>query len=48
VGNGPNACRIVVTYLRGDALTWWRSFADDGVKIFEQLTLDVLFSELTE
>jgi hypothetical protein len=33
--DGPAACRLVVTYLRGDALTWWRAYANDGVKVFE-------------
>jgi hypothetical protein len=37
-----------VTYLRGDALTWWRSFADDDVKVFQHLTLDALFTELSK
>jgi hypothetical protein len=48
LGDGENACRLVVTYLRGDALTWWRSYSNDGVKVFEDLTLDVLFTELGE
>jgi hypothetical protein len=48
IGDGSSACRLVVTYLRGDALTWWRSFANDDVKVFDHLTLDVLFTELRE
>jgi hypothetical protein len=47
IGSGPEACRLVVTYLRGDALTWWRSFANDDVKVFQNLTLDALFTELS-
>ena len=27
LGNGEKACRFFVSYLRGDALTWWRSYA---------------------
>jgi hypothetical protein len=48
IGDGPTACRLVVTYLRGDALTWWRSFANDDVKVFENLTVDVLFTEMSQ
>lgn len=46
MGDGEAACRLVVTYLRGDALTWWRSFSNDSVSIFDHLSLDELFEEL--
>jgi hypothetical protein len=48
LGTGPNACRVLVSYLRGDALTWWRSYSNDGVQIFDDLDLDVLISELRQ
>ena len=50
LGSGSQACRVVVMYLKGDALTWWRSRSNDSVEIFEEAdyTLDVLLDELTE
>lgn len=44
-GNG-SACRFVVSYLKGEALTWWRSYSRDDLTIFSHLTLDVLLDEL--
>jgi len=35
------ACRFLVSYLKGDALTWWRSYANDNLEVFDELTLDV-------
>ncbi len=46
LGTGNNACRFFVSYLRGDALTWWRSFSRDDLRTFDNITLDVLVSEL--
>lgn len=46
LGDGPAACRFLVTYLKGDALTWWRSFSRDSLTVFTNLTLDVLLDEL--
>ena len=48
LGNGAKASRFLVSYLRDDALTWWRSYSDDSLDIFEDLTLDVLLGELEE
>jgi intergrase/recombinase len=47
LGDGGTACRYAVSFLRGDALTWWRAFARDGQSVFQHLTLDVLMSEMT-
>ncbi len=44
-----------MSHLKGDALTWWRSFSGDSTRVFDSLELDVLmdalkaqFSELDE
>ncbi len=42
LGTGDRACRFFVSFLRGDALTWWRSFSKDSLRAFDDLTLDVL------
>jgi nuclear transport factor 2 (NTF2) superfamily protein len=42
------ACRFLVSYLKGDALTWWRSYANDNLEVFDELTLDVLIEALRE
>jgi hypothetical protein len=34
LGGGSDACRFVVSYLREDALTWWRSYSGDSLAIF--------------
>lgn len=34
LGENGSACRFVVSYLKGDALTWWRSFSRDDVSVF--------------
>ena len=47
LGNEGKACRFFVSYLRDDALTWWRMFSNDSMEVFDDLTLDVLISELT-
>lgn len=47
VGLGNNeACRFVVSHLKGDALTWWRSFSRDSLAVFDGLELQTLFDEL--
>ena len=46
LGNGGKACRVLVSYLRDDALTWWRSYSKDSLRVFDHLTLDVLLAEL--
>ena len=33
LGDGPTACRFVVSYLRDDALTWWRSYSQDSLSV---------------
>jgi hypothetical protein len=42
------ACRFLVSYLKGDALIWWRSYANDNLEVFDELTLDVLIEALRE
>lgn len=42
LGDGDRACRFFVSFLRGDALTWWRSYSRDDLRAFDNLTLDVL------
>ena len=42
------ACRFMVSHLKGDALTWWRSYSNDNVEVFDDLTLDVLTDALRE
>ena len=46
LGHGPRACRVLVSYLRKDALTWWRSYSKDDLRIFDTITLDVLIDAL--
>ena len=38
-----------MSYLKGDALTWWRSRSNDSVSIFDEVdfTLDVLMDEIS-
>ena len=43
---GNTACRFVVSYLKGDALTWWRSYSSDSVNVFDHLDLDTLLDDL--
>ena len=46
---GQNACRFIVSYLKDNALTWWRQYCatHSGVStVFTNLTVDDLFSEL--
>ena len=38
----------MVSHLKGDALTWWRSYSNDNVEVFDELTLDVLIDVLRE
>ena len=42
LGTGGTACRFVVSHLKGDALTWWRSYSGDSTRVFNTLELDVL------
>ncbi len=46
LGTGSTALRFVVSHLKGDALTWWRSFSSNGTAIFEQIDLDDLMTAL--
>ena len=47
---GVNACKYVVSFLKGDALTWWRQYCltHGGLsKVYDDLTVDDIFDELT-
>ncbi len=46
LGTGGTACRFVVSHLKGDALTWWRSYSGDSTRVFNILELDVLLDAL--
>ncbi len=46
LGTAGTAVRFVVSHLKGDALTWWRSFSGDSTRVFDTLELDVLFDAL--
>ena len=46
LGTGGTACRFVVSHLKGDALTWWRSYSGDSTRVFNTLELDVLLDAL--
>lgn len=35
LGTEGTACRFVVSHLKGDALTWWRSYSGDSTRVFE-------------
>lgn len=48
LGQGSTAVRFAVSYLKGDALTWWRSFSKDSVSVFDHLTLDDLLDAIKE
>ncbi len=48
LGTGGTACRFVVSHLKGDALTWWRSFSKDSTRVFNSLDLDDLFDALRQ
>jgi hypothetical protein len=51
LGSGPRACRFFVTYLKGDAKTWWRTYAlsksRSGSNVFDNLDVDTLVEELS-
>ena len=45
------ACRYLVSHLKGDALTWWRTYCEErgGLNsVFTNLDLDTLIDALTE
>ena len=42
------ACQFLVSYLKGDALTWWRSYSNNDLKVIDELTLDVLIDALRD
>jgi hypothetical protein len=46
LGDGSEACRFLVSYLRDDALTWWRSYSRDSLAVFERIDLESLLDEL--
>lgn len=46
LGSGSTACRFVVSHLKEQALTWWRSYSRDSVQVFNYLDLDTLLDEL--
>ena len=46
LGIESSACRFLTLYLRDDALTWWRSYCNDDLSIFDHITFDVLVDEL--
>lgn len=46
LGSEGKACRFLVSYLKDDALTWWRMYSGDSTDIFDNITLDVLLDEL--
>ena len=48
LGTGGTACRFVVSHLKGDALTWWRSFSKDSVSVFNSLELDEFLNQLRQ
>jgi hypothetical protein len=46
LGDGSEACRFLVSYLRDDALTWWQSYSWDSLAFFERVDLETLLDEL--
>jgi hypothetical protein len=46
LGEDSAACRFVVSHLKDSALTWWRSYCKNDLRVFDNLSLDVLFTEL--
>ncbi len=46
LGEGGDACRFLVSYLKDDALTWWRSFCKDSIDVFDRLDLPTLIDGL--
>ena len=48
LGDGSTACRFVVSHLKEQALTWWRSYSKDSLSVFDTLCLDELFDGLKE
>jgi hypothetical protein len=44
--SGGNAVRFVASHFKNDALTWWRSLAKDGVRIFDEIDLSDLLIAL--
>lgn len=48
LGDGSKACRVVVSYLRKDAWTWWRSFCKDDIRFVDNLALDELLDAMTD
>lgn len=48
LGSGSRACRFFVSYLKGDAATWWRTYAlSKPGHVFDNLDLDTLVDEMT-
>ena len=48
---GQNAVKYVVSFLKGDALTWWRQYCQNhgGLShVYTHLTIDVLYNELQQ
>ena len=48
LGDSSSACRFIVSHFKGAALTWWRSYAQEDLSIFDQITTDVLFTDLKQ
>jgi hypothetical protein len=52
LGDGPRACRYLTTHLKGDALTWWRTYSDSrktaSGSVYDNLDLDTLITDLEE
>ncbi len=48
LGDGDRACRFLVSYLRDDALTWWRSYSRDSLQVFDHVTLDDVMDGLRD
>jgi hypothetical protein len=48
LGDSAAAFRYAVSFLRGDALTWWRAFARDGTDVFNHISLSDLMTEMTK
>ena len=45
------ACRFLASFLKGDALAWWRIYCEErgGVEnVFSSIDLDTMFDCLTE
>lgn len=46
IGSGERACRVIVSYLKKDALDWWRDYQRTHTSLLHEMDADMLLDEL--